>query len=161
MVKHRKTQLLARRFRHLSSGSRYSVGFSLLEVLVAFTLFAVAMGVLMQIFSRGVNGASLADHYAKATMYAESKLAAVGLEEAIKEGTTSGKFDDENFAWQVTVKPYLDPAPRDQMTIEFEKQYFAQLYEIETKVTFATDDRKERAVTLSTLQMGPRSGGPT
>ena len=136
-------------------------GFSLLEVLVAFTLFAVALGVLMQIFSRGVNGASMADHYAKATMYAESKLAAVGLEEAIKEGTSSGKFDDETYAWQVSIKPYIDTTPREQMSIDFEKQYFAQLYEIETRVTFATDDRKERVVTLSTLQFGPRTGNPS
>ena len=142
-------------------GLRQAHGFSLLEVLVAFTLFAVALGVLMQIFSRGVNGASLADHYAKATMYAESKLAAVGLEEAIKEGTSSGKFDDETYAWQVSIKPYIDPTPREQMSIDFEKQYFAQLYEIETKVTFATDDRKERVVTLSTLQFGPRTGNPS
>ena len=27
--------------------------------------------------------------------------------------------------------------------------------------TFATDDRKERVVTLSTLQLGPRAGGPS
>ena len=38
------------------------------------------MGVLMQIFSSGVNGATLADRYAKAAMYAESKLAGVGVE---------------------------------------------------------------------------------
>ncbi len=144
----------------IHGGNQYARGFSLIEVLVAFTLFAVALGVLMQIFSRGVNGASIADHYAKATMYAESRLAAIGLEETIKEGTTSGKFNDD-FAWQVTIKPYLDTAPRDQMSIDFEKQYFAQLYEIEAKVTFATDDRKERVVTLSTLQLGPRAGGPS
>lgn len=139
---------------------RSTQGFSLLEVLVAFTLFAVALGVIMQIFSRGVNGATLADRYAKAAMYAESKLATTGLEEALKEGTFSGKFDDD-FAWQVTVKPYTDPAPREQQALDFEKQHFAQLYEIETRVTFVTDDRKERAVTLSTLQFAPRVGGPT
>ena len=139
---------------------RHSRGFSLLEVLVAFTLFAVALGVLMQIFSRGVNGAALAEHYAKAAMHAESKLAAVGLEEAIKEGTTSGKFDDD-YAWQVTIKAYTDPAPRDQTALDFEKQHFAQLYEIETRVVFSTDDRKERVVTLSTLMLAPRAGGPT
>ncbi len=147
----------ARRFRGRGS---HSHGFSLLEVLVAFTLFSVALGVMMQIFSRGVNGASLADHYAKAAMYAESKLAAMGLEEALKEGTTSGKFDDD-YAWQVTVKPYVDPAPRDQQALDFEKQHFSQLYEIETRVTFASDDRKERVVTLSTLQIAPRIGGPS
>lgn len=146
--------------RRVCAGNPHVRGFSLLEVLVAFTLFAVALGVLMQIFSRGVNGASIADHYAKAAMYAESKLAAIGLEESIKEGTSSGKFDDD-YAWQVMIKLYQDPAPRDQMAIDFEKQYFAQLYEIETRVTFLTDDRKERVVTLSTLQFGLRAGGPS
>ena len=146
-----------RSFRGLGG---HSHGFSLLEVLVAFTLFSVALGVMMQIFSRGVNGASLADHYAKAAMHAESKLAAMGLEEALKEGTTSGKIDDD-YAWQVTVKPYVDPAPRDQQALDFEKQHFSQLYEIETRVTFAGDDRKERVVTLSTLQIAPRIGGPS
>ncbi len=146
----RKTQMFAGRAQ----------GFSLLEVLVAFTLFAVALGVMMQIFSRGVNGASIADHYAKATMYAESRLASVGVEETLKEGTTSGKFDDD-YAWQVTIRPYLDPTPREQVSIDFEKQYFAQLYEIEAKVIFSTDDRKERAVTLSTLHLAPRPGGPS
>ena len=59
------------------------------------------------------------------------------------------------------MKPYLDPAPRDQTALDFEKQYFAQLYEIEARVTFATDDQKERVVSLSTLQFGPRSTNPT
>ena len=145
--------------RYAGSVHRNTKGFSLLEVLVAFTLFAVALGVIMQIFSRGVNGATLADRYAKAAMYAESKLATTGLEEALKEGTSSGKFD-EDFAWQVTVKPYTDSTPREQQALDFEKQHFAQLYEIETRVTFATDDRKERVVTLSTLQFAPRIGGP-
>ena len=89
------------------SAAKRAQGFSLLEVLVAFTLFSLAMAVLMQIFSRGVNGAALADHYAKATMYAESKLASVGLEESLKEGLNSGKFDD-GFAWQVSIKPFQD-----------------------------------------------------
>jgi len=113
------------------------------------------MGVLMQIFSRGVNGASVADHYAKATMYAESKLASVGLEEALKEGQTSGKFDD-GYQWELVVRQYSDPAPRDQLAIDFEKQFYAQLFEIESRVTFTTDDNQSRTVKLTTLQLGPR-----
>jgi general secretion pathway protein I len=131
-------------------------GFSLLEILVAFTLFAMAMGVLMQIFSRGVNGASVADHYARATMYAESRQANVGVEMPLKEGVTSGRFED-GFAWEVMIRPYLDPTPRDPQSLDFEKQYFAQLYEIETTVTFATDDNQPRNVKLVTLQLGPRT----
>ena len=140
---------------HFRPGSRTSAGFSLLEVLVAFTLFAVAMGVLMQIFSRGVNGASLANQYARATMYAESKLAAVGQEETLKEGITSGRFDDD-YAWQISIKPYVDTAPKDQMSIDFEKQFYSQLYEVESRITFKSDDQRERVVALSTLQFGLR-----
>ena len=150
-----QTQALERLSGHFRPVRRASAGFSLIEVLVAFTLFAVAMGVLMQIFSRGVNGASLADRYARATMYAESRLAAVGVEEALKEGVTSGRFDDD-FSWQVTIRPYQDPTPREQLSLDFEKQFHSQLYEIESRVTFASDDQRERTVTLSTLQLALR-----
>ena len=137
-------------------GAGRAHGFSLLEVLVAFTLFSLAMAVLMQIFSRGVNSAALTDHYAKATMYAESKLASAGLEEALREGSNSGKFDD-GFAWQVSIKPFQDLAPKDQQSLDFEKLFFNQLFEIESRVTFITDDNKERSVVLTTLQLGPRT----
>lgn len=138
------------------SASRYDAGFSLLEILVAFTLLALAMGVLMQIFSRGVNGAALADQYAKATMYAESKLATVGIEDQLKETAASGKFDDV-FAWGLVVRPYQDPLPKEQSVVDFEKLMPTQLYEIELKVNFTADDRRERVVKLSTLRLGPKT----
>ena len=131
-------------------------GFSLLEILVAFTLLAVAMGVLMQIFSRGVNGATLADRYAKATMYAESKLASVGIEESLKESSASGKFDDD-FSWALSVRPYQDPFPKEPSVADFEKLMPTQLYEVDLKVSFTPDDRRERVFNLSTLRLGPKT----
>lgn len=131
-------------------------GFSLLEILVAFTLLAVAIGVLMQIFSRGVNGASLADRYAKATMYAESKLATVGIEDQLKERAAAGKFDDD-FSWTLEVRPWQDPLPKEPSVIDYEKLMPTQLYEIDLKVSFTADDRRERAVSLSTLRLGPKT----
>ena len=128
----------------------------MLEILVAFTLLAVAMGVLMQIFSSGVNGATLADRYAKATMYAESKLAGVGVEAELKEGGSSGKFDDD-FSWNLLVRPYQDPFPKEASVLDFEKLMPTQLYEIELKVSFTADDRRERVVNLSTLRLGPKA----
>ena len=129
-------------------------GFSLLEILVAFTLLALAMGVVMQIFSRGVNGATLADRYAKATMYAESMLASVGTE--LKEGASDGKFDDD-FSWAMAVRAYQDPFPKDQAVVDYEKLMPTQLFEVELKVSFVADDRRERFLNLSTLRMGPKT----
>jgi general secretion pathway protein I len=133
-----------------------SAGFSLLEVLVAFTLLALAMGVVMQIFSRGVNGATLADHYAKATMYAESKLSSVGADTELKEGASGGKFDDD-FSWSMAVRPYQDPYPKDQAVVDYEKLMPTQLYEVELKVSFMAEDQRERVLNLSTLRMGPKT----
>ena len=95
-----------------------SAGFTLLEILVAFTLLALAMGIIMQIFSRGVNGADLADRYAKAAMLAESKLAAIGIEEVLAEGSYNGQFDD-NFAWTMSVRAYISAVePATLSTLE-------------------------------------------
>ena len=131
-------------------------GFSLLEILVAFMLLAMAMGVLMQIFSRGVTGATLADRYARATMYAESKLAGIGIEEELKESALAGKFDDD-FSWTLVVRPYQDPVPKDQSVVDFEKLMPTQLYEIDLKVIFTADDHRERLVNLSTLRLGQKT----
>jgi len=133
-----------------------NAGFSLLEVLVAFTLLALAMGVVMQIFSRGVNGATLADRYAKATMYAESMLSSVGSETELKEGSADGKFDDD-FSWALAVRAYQDPYPKDQAVIDYERLMPTQLFEVELKVSFMAEDRRERVLNLSTLRMGPKT----
>ena len=95
-----------------------SAGFTLLEILVAMTLLALAMGIIMQIFSRGVNGADLADRYAKAAMLAESRLASIGVEEVLTEGDTTGQFDDD-FGWNMSVRAYVSASePATPSTLE-------------------------------------------
>ncbi len=140
-----------------SQGSQQN-GFSLLEILVAFILLALAMAVLMRIFSSSLNGATVADRYAKATMLAESKLAAAGVEEGLKEGSSSGTYDDM-FSWVVEVKPFTEPST-DTTGANLDQILFVKLFEVTTTVSFAADDRGRdrsmRAVTLSKLQLGPR-----
>jgi type II secretory pathway pseudopilin PulG len=106
-----------RTFRQIwlkTPANRRACGFSLLEVLIAFTLLAVAIAVLMRLFSGGVNNADLADRYARAAMLAESRLAQVGAEEKLTEGDFSGEFD-EDYAWTMAVRLYATttepPAP--------------------------------------------------
>ncbi len=55
-------------------------GFSLLEVLVAFSLFAVSFSIILQIYSKGASSARLSDEYATAVIIAQSSMANIGVE---------------------------------------------------------------------------------
>jgi general secretion pathway protein I len=87
---------------------RQSRGFSLLEVLVAFVILALVLGTLMQIFSGGLRSVGRASEYQRAVLFAQSKLATMGIETAIKEGEESGEFD-KTFRWQTSIKPFQEP----------------------------------------------------
>ena len=53
-------------------------GFSLLEVLVAFTIFAISFAMLMQVYSKASNSARLSEEYATALLIARSSLDRAG-----------------------------------------------------------------------------------
>ena len=82
-------------------------GFSLLEVLVAFTILAMLLGALFQVFSGGLRAARTGERYTRATVIAQSQLAALGVEQPLQEGVSSGIADDV-YHWRITVSPYLD-----------------------------------------------------
>lgn len=81
---------------------RCQSGFSLLEVLVAFSITAATLGILFQVYAKGTNAAGLAGDYAEALSIAESRLAGVSgntLPGFITQGTSMDKYD-----WEVRVE---------------------------------------------------------
>ena len=83
---------------------RCQSGFSLLEVLVAFSITAVTLGILFQVYAKGTNAAGLAGDYAEALSIAESKLAGVSGN-ALPGFTTQGTLIDK-YDWEVRVEHY-------------------------------------------------------
>lgn len=79
-------------------------GFSLLEVLVAFAVLAISLGVLMQIYSRATLTTVTTLQYSEAASLAESLLARVGSEIPLEPGAHSGRSVD-GFDWEVTIAP--------------------------------------------------------
>lgn len=86
-------------------------GFTLLEVLIAFAILAIALGAILQSFSQGLRTMSQAERYVQATLLAESKLAEVGASIPLEEGEYSGA-GGEDTAWRVDIRPYEDDAAR-------------------------------------------------
>lgn len=87
-------------------------GFSLLEVLVAFSILALSLGVLMQIFSGGLRNVDQSTHHAKAVVIAKSLLARIGTETPVLAGEQSGEF--EQYSWQIRLQPLEDPPEAGQ-----------------------------------------------
>jgi general secretion pathway protein I len=83
-------------------------GFTLLEILVAFTLMAMIFGTIMQIISGSAKNAVKASNNTRIAMLAQSKMDELGLFEKLEEGTNSGDFDDNN-SWELIIEPYDVP----------------------------------------------------
>jgi len=130
--------------KRLASGQR---GFSLLEVLVAFAILSIALGVLLQIFATGMRNAGLSEEYSQAALYAESILAAYGREAPLAEGMRSGPINDR-FSWRGTVSAYADGFPEPE-------KIGMRVYHISVEVFWDENQARKRAVTLETLRLVP------
>lgn len=87
-------------------------GFTLVEILVAMVVLAVAAVSLLQSFSGGLRASDSARQRGYAMLLAQSKMAAIGSELPLEPGSSTGRFDDR-FAWTVEVSPDGDAAPEE------------------------------------------------
>lgn len=120
-------------------------GFSLLEILVAFSIMSISLGILLQIFSSGVNTAMVAEEYTVATQIAESLMAKNGIEEPLTIGEMSG-IEAEKYHWRVSVKDYGNPV--------FEND--AGLMMVQVLVKWGNEQSNNRAVELNTVKIGQK-----
>ncbi len=123
-------------------------GFSLLEVVVAFAILALSLGLLIQVFSQAMNTTVLSGTYSRAATLAEARLNSVGVEIDLEPGTHSGEPED-GLGWQVSIEPY-DPGE-----LPWEPALEPLLV---TAVVFWDDARGRRQVSLSTLRLTDSSG---
>lgn len=80
-------------------------GFSLLEVLVAFSILALSLGVLLRIFSGDGRLAGQAEEHSRAVALAQSLLAGAGVETPLRPGATGGNID--GYEWAMSVTPFV------------------------------------------------------
>lgn len=127
-------------------------GFSLLEVLVAFAITAIALGVILQIVSTGLRSAALSEDYTHAAVLAESKLSLVGVEIPLQEGVSEGEFDDR-YRWKTVVEPYNSEIEDEQL----EDHPRVLLFRVAVEVIWQ-DGSRERRFRLDTLRSARKTG---
>lgn len=83
-------------------------GYSLLEVIVAFALLALALTLLLGSLSGAARQVHNADLSTRAMLHAQSLLAATGIEQPLQEGRSQGDWEDGRYRWELQVEPYVD-----------------------------------------------------
>lgn len=129
-------------------------GFSLLEILVAFSILALSLGVLMEIFSGATRNADLARDRTRATELARSLMASTAAEPVLLPSDNRGTTGDA-FHWQVQVEPYREEGVELRSSVI--PLSALDTWQIKVRVAWGGDSgTPERLVTLATLRVRPR-----
>jgi len=120
-------------------------GFTLVEVMVAFAILALAFGVLMFVIQDGIQRSAQAELEAEAASLAQSLLAQAGAEAPLRSGEQAGQYDGGRL-WRLRTEPYADGG---------DPQGAVAAYRVTAEISWH-DGAKARALALSTLRLGPR-----
>ncbi|WP_267225352.1 type IV pilus modification PilV family protein [Dyella silvae] len=125
---------------------KHARGFSLLEVIAATLLLAIAFVALMQVAGSSVALTRNADDHSQAALWARNLLDTVDITAPLQPGTREGRFD-EHYRWRLVVTPWhAGPADANAPM---------QIMKLDLDVFWGTRSR-ERSAHFSTLRMlGP------
>ncbi|MCI0428959.1 MAG: prepilin-type N-terminal cleavage/methylation domain-containing protein [Rhodospirillales bacterium] len=122
-------------------------GFTLLEVLVAFVILALALAALVQTFGSGMRGVAASERHVMAALAARSLLERVGHDIPLESGEVSG--EDGAFTWTVSMRRAgrADRRGNDQLVI------------VPYDVAVTVGWRGGRGVTLESYRLAPIPAG--
>ncbi len=126
-------------------------GFSLLEILVAFSILTVSLGIILKIFSTGITTAQVTGDYTTAVQIAKNLLDKTGNESPLKAGEITGS-ENNFYHWRVTVSPKTFSSPELDL-----RDLPVTLFEVTAHVRWGEDIKThDRIVKLTTLKLATK-----
>jgi general secretion pathway protein I len=135
---------------------RHNDGFALLEVLVAFIIAALALGLLFDAAAGSLTAVRTAGRTEEAVSRAKSHLAALGRGVMLADGTFEGD-DGDGYHWRIRSAPVAKSVPPDPPPANGVRQQPLTLYSIEVSISW-TDGGQTRDVTLRTERLTAHRG---
>ena len=83
-------------------------GFTLMETLVAISVLAIAMVVVLQLFSGGLKAGKASEDYTRGVFYAREKMEEMLLKTPLEECVLEGQCN-ETYRWETQVTPVVLP----------------------------------------------------
>ncbi|WP_313252773.1 prepilin-type N-terminal cleavage/methylation domain-containing protein [Stenotrophomonas sp.] len=88
---------------------KWQRGFSLIEVIVAFALMALAATLLLGSLSGAARQVGMAEHQGRASLHAQSLLAGAGVDAPLAAGVRQGEWEQGRYRWTLQVTPFVEP----------------------------------------------------
>ena len=125
-------------------------GFSLLEMIIAFSILAVSLGILMKIFSSGIMTAQVADDYTNAVQIAHNLIAKTGVEKPLKISEEIG-VEDNFYHWRVRVNPKTFVSPELDL-----RGLPVEVFNVNVLIWWGDEAKTDdRVLELNTLKLAP------
>ena len=125
-------------------------GFTLIEVVVAFVLLSMVLATGFEVFTTGMRRAVDLEERTQALAIAQSRIAAAGYEQSLKEGVATGQSDDGKYRWTVTITRSAEGAPEPHQPIHTAYG----LFRVEAVVAWRGADERDHSFSLATLELG-------
>lgn len=132
-------------------------GYSLLEVIVAFALLALALTLLLGSLSGASRQVREADQRSRAMLHAQSLLALVGVDTPLQEGRQQGQWEDGRYVWTLRVSPYVEPRSGALQASPVATAGGAQLAELSLQVRWGEGEGQQ--LQWRTLRLLPANAG--
>ncbi len=125
-------------------------GFTLIEILVAISILAISLVVILQLFSGGLRSNKLSDEYTRGIFHAREKMEEILLSKEFTEGLLEGVFDDE-VRWKTEIVR-IEQAEEEESMLPY------NMFNIKVEVMWDEGDR-ERHFQISTIKLAEKTEG--
>ncbi|MCF8129972.1 MAG: hypothetical protein K9N10_15790 [Deltaproteobacteria bacterium] len=120
-------------------------GFALIEILVAVSVLAISLVVILQLFSGGLKSRQLSEQYARGVIHAREKMAEMLIDPGLSEGDTQGEFKD-GYQWQAIIT---------RLASNEEEKLPVNLLNVELRITWR-DGEKAKTYSIDTLRLAAK-----
>lgn len=133
---------------------RSARGFTLLEVLLAFVVFALSFAVVLEILGASMRGSVRAREYTEVALLGQTLMDVVGIEIPLEEGAVQGE-EPGGYRWRLQIAPYQS-WQQDEQLLELEEITNTTLYWIDLQIAW-DEAQRERQAHFSTVRGRVRS----
>lgn len=120
-----------------------SAGFTLLEVLLAFVVFALSFATILEIVAGSVRSTTRARTYTEAALLAQSLMDMVGVDIPLSETLIEGEAPG-GYAWELSITPYQPLDENDRM-LELADSAGTELYWVDLDMNWGSEARVRTA----------------